>query len=175
MYNSLYISIYIILYHFLCLVCAHAKRFSLIELIYTANYMQTYMYSTISFYLCMPCALSRGNELTYQLFYSFVMLGNFSFLNWQKLTTSFSFFSSFLCCFVFRACSCVCICVRACVCILVCCAAIFNFCRITGNMKLCIIKSNDYLSSPFWPPPSQTRTAIKNGSKYEHARTHTRT
>lgn len=67
MYNSLYISIYIILYHFLCLVCAHAKRFSLIELIYTANYMQTYMYSTISFYLCMPCALSRGNELTYQL------------------------------------------------------------------------------------------------------------
>lgn len=67
MYNSLYISIYIILYHFLCLVCAHAKRFSLIELIYTANYMQTYMYSAISFYLCMPCALSRGNELTYQL------------------------------------------------------------------------------------------------------------
>lgn len=58
---------------------------------------------------------------------------------------------------------------------LVCCAAIFNFCRITGNMKLCIIKSNDYLSSPFWPPPSQTRTAIKNGSKYEHARTHTHT
>lgn len=89
MYNSLYIYIYIILYHFLCLVCAHAKRFSLIELIYTANYMQTYMYSAISFYLCMPGALSRGNELTYQLpppplpipLYSFVMLGNFSFLN----------------------------------------------------------------------------------------------
>jgi len=43
------------------------------------------------------------------------------------------------------------VCVSMCVCVCVCVSAIFNFCKITANMKLCIIKTNDYLSSPFWP------------------------
>lgn len=68
-----------------------------------------------------------------------------------------------------------------------CVSAIFNFCEIIANTELCIIKSNDYLSTPFsqfWAgaPPfvvvyfcffflsffegGVRRGPIKNGSKY---------
>lgn len=109
--------------------------------------------------------LSVANQLFFIYFFLFLF-----FLIWQNICYNFisNFFSSLLLFFFVCAnqqivfcvvrilipvCRCVCICIRVCVCVcvLVCVSAIFNFCKITANMKLCIIKTNDYLSSPFWP------------------------
>lgn len=103
--------------------------------------------------------------------YSFVMLGNFSFLDWQKLTTSFSFFFF---CFVFRACSCVYMC--ACVCVyagVLCCH--FQFLQNYRQYEIMHNKKQWLPVVAILASSIADADSHKNGSKYEHARTHKHT